>query len=86
MTWQVLLVPSLRVPMLLNFFAAPNRTAALSQPALQRVLDAALFEPGTSHAAHAPTHPSTSLPPSLSLVRHTPLTHLPIPPPPCRPL
>ena len=43
---QMLLVPALRVPLLLRFFAEPSRTAALAVPELQRTLDAALFEPG----------------------------------------
>ena len=43
---QVLLAPYLRIPLLLRFFADPVRTSALSQPELQQMLDAALFEPG----------------------------------------
>ena len=43
---QSLLVPYLRVPLLLRFFAEPTRTMALAHAPLQRVLDAALFEPG----------------------------------------
>ena len=43
---QVLLSPYLRIPLLLRFFSDPTRTAALSRPELQQLLDAALFEPG----------------------------------------
>lgn len=43
---QTLLAPYLRIPLLLNFFADPSRTSALSCPELQHMLDAALFEPG----------------------------------------
>ena len=43
---QYLTVPYLRVPLLLRFFAEPTRTMALAHAPLQRVLDAALFEPG----------------------------------------
>ena len=43
---QVLMAPYLRIPLLLRFFAEPARTAALAQPELQQMLDAALFEPG----------------------------------------
>ncbi len=43
---QYLLAPYLRVPLLVRFFAQTSHTAALSNPQLQEVLDAALFEPG----------------------------------------
>ena len=43
---QYLLAPYLRVPLLVRFFAQTSHTAALSNPQLQEILDAALFEPG----------------------------------------
>ena len=46
---QCLLVPYIRVPLLVKFFAEPSRTTALASPDLQRVLDAAIFEPSTYH-------------------------------------
>ena len=51
---QSLLMPFLRVPLLLRFFAEPSRTAALAQRELQKTLDAAIFEPGAWQAADAP--------------------------------
>ena len=41
-----LLVPYVRAPLLLGFFADSARTPCLAQHQLQQVLDAALFEPG----------------------------------------
>jgi hypothetical protein len=41
-----LTAPYLRIPLLLQFFSAPARFAALGCVEMQRVLDAALFEPG----------------------------------------
>jgi hypothetical protein len=41
-----LTAPYLRIPLLLQFFSAPARFAALGCIEMQRVLDAALFEPG----------------------------------------
>ena len=46
MLLSYLLVPYLRVPLLLLFFADSARTPCLAQRQLQQVLDAALFEPG----------------------------------------
>ena len=46
MLLQTLLVPYLRVPLLLHFFAQPSHTPALACVELQQLLDAALFEPG----------------------------------------
>ena len=51
---QSLLMPYLRVPLLLRFFAEPARTAALAHRELQRTLDAAIFEPGEWQPADAP--------------------------------
>jgi hypothetical protein len=42
---QYLTVPYLRIPLLLNFFADRTRIKALAEPMLQRVLEAAMFEP-----------------------------------------
>ena len=41
----------MRLPLLLRFFAEPSRTLALASPELQRVLDAAIFEPAAYQAA-----------------------------------
>lgn len=61
---QMLTVPYLRVPLLLRFFADASRTAALAQPELQRVLDAALFEPGEWRPpSEAPPELPTTIPP-----------------------
>ena len=46
---QVLLVPYLRVPLLLRFFAEPTRTAALAHRELQRVRNARLFPASIPH-------------------------------------
>lgn len=43
---QYLTAPYLRIPLLLAFFADPVRIQALSQPRLQDLLEACLFEPG----------------------------------------
>ena len=58
MLLQTLLVPYLRVPLLLHFFAQPSHTPALARKQQQQVLDAA-FEPGAwppcrAHPAAAP--------------------------------
>lgn len=80
----MLLVPYLRVPMLLRFFAAPARTAALAQPELQRVVDAALFEPGEWLAPDANRPMPAMIPPTGRAHLSTPagtlfqeLTHSP---------
>ena len=44
---QCLLVPYLRLPLLLQFFAETSRTVALSSSELQQLLDAVVFEPCT---------------------------------------
>ena len=41
-----LTVPYIRIPLVLNFFAAPENLAALCSPTIQRVFDCVLFEPG----------------------------------------
>jgi hypothetical protein len=41
-----LTVPYLRIPLVMNFFAQPERILALGEPQLRHVLDCVLFEPG----------------------------------------
>ena len=41
-----LTVPYLRIPLVINFFAQPERILALGEPQLRHVLDCVLFEPG----------------------------------------
>ena len=41
-----LTAPYLRIPLLLTFFADPQRIGALAHPKIQALLEAALFEPG----------------------------------------
>ena len=41
-----LTVPYLRIPLVLNFFAQPERILALGEPQLRNVLDCVIFEPG----------------------------------------
>ena len=65
---QSLLMPYLRVPLLLRFFAEPSRTAALAQRELQRTLDAAIFEPGVWLPADAPKALPTVCPAPLTRV------------------
>ena len=43
---QYLTAPYLRIPLVLRFFAAPERTISLANEQLQDMLDAVLFEPG----------------------------------------
>ena len=53
---QALLVPYLRLPLLLQFFAEPTRTSSLSSPELQRMLDAVAFEPAAHEPLAQPCH------------------------------
>ena len=41
-----LTVPYLRIPLVLNFFAQPERVMALGAPELRHILDCVVFEPG----------------------------------------
>ena len=41
-----LTVPYIRIPLVLNFFAAPENLSALCSPTIQRVFDCVMFEPG----------------------------------------
>eukprot|EP00854_Cymbomonas_tetramitiformis_P001789 gene1789-2455_t len=54
---QYLTAPYLRVPLVLGFFASPERVLALQAPQLQAVLDACLFEPGAWQPSHEPACP-----------------------------
>ena len=56
---QVLLVPYLRIPLLLHFFAEPSHTSALASSAVQQMVDAALFEPGEWQPDTPKSLPST---------------------------
>jgi len=54
-----LTAPYLRIPLLLTFFADPQRIGALAHPKIQALLEAALFEPGAWQPAAVrplPTH------------------------------
>ena len=42
-----LTVPYLRIPLVLSFFASPERTNTLSHPDIQRVIECVVYEPGS---------------------------------------
>jgi len=44
---QYLTAPYLRIPLVLSFFASPERTSVLAHPDIQRLIDCVVFEPGS---------------------------------------
>ena len=51
----LLTAPYLRIPLLVAFFRDREKVAALAEPKIQAVMDAALFEPGRWKPAHGET-------------------------------
>ena len=67
---QILTVPYMRIPLVLQFFSPQSRTLALSSPELRQLLDCVLFEPGEWQPGPERVRPEM-IPAESSETKHT---------------